>query len=128
MSWNRNSVVNFVLLWAIIFLPIVVFAAPRTFAELAYYLIDLMNYGASLLVILAVVIYFAGAAHQIWKSKNGEAADVRNYLLIGVGIIFVMVSIWGILRILEATFVSGGSGGYGGGTADENCVMFGECE
>lgn len=107
--------------------PAVAFAAPRTFAELAYYVIDIMNYMASLLVIVAIVIYFAGAAQHLWKAKKGEATDLRKFLLIGIGIIFVMVSIWGILRILETTFVSGGTF-QGGGTADENCVMFGECE
>jgi hypothetical protein len=90
--------------------PFVVFAAPRTFAELAAYLGSIMNSAIGVLITAALVFYFWGAAQHLLKMERGEGAspEFRKFLLMGVLVIFVMVSVWGILEILRNTFLTGG--------------------
>ena len=105
-------------------------AAPRTFRELVFYLIDIMNYVVGILIIAGVVIYFLGAVQHLYKTRAGEAYDgARNFLLMGAVILFVMVSVWGLIRILQATFLTAGdvssySAGSGG---DTPCLTLDGC-
>ena len=95
---------NVLYLALLISAPLVVFAAPRTYRELVEYLIKIMNYTIGTLVVAGLVIYFFGIARNMMKAKDGDASQQRNFIIMGVIIIFVMVSIWGILRLLRATF------------------------
>ncbi len=113
---------------ASLFAPAVVFAAPRTFAELAALIVFYMNNFIATLVVLAVVIYFFGTATFLMKKGGSDKEGLRKFLLLGLVTIFVMVSVWGILRILQNTlFSSPGSFGTGGPEQDP-CLVFGECE
>jgi succinate dehydrogenase hydrophobic anchor subunit len=93
-------------------------AAPRTFRELVEYLVSLMNSTIGVLTAAAIVIYFLGITQQMMKSDRIEGSEMRKFLLMGIGIIFVMVSIWGILGILSATFLGTGSNFTGGSQSD----------
>jgi hypothetical protein len=85
-------------------LPLVASAAPTTFRELAEYLVGLMNSTIGLLVSAALVIYFFGVIQHVRKSEGGQDfSQMRQFLLFGVLILFVMVSVWGILEILQNT-------------------------
>lgn len=84
--------------------PLVVAAAPRTYRELVEYLIKIMNYTIGTLIVLGLVTYFYGVAHNIIRSKEGDSGQQRSFILMGVVVIFVMVSVWGILRLLRTTF------------------------
>jgi len=90
--------------------PCVAFAAPRTFAELADYLGSIMNSAIGVLITAAIVFYFWGAVQHLLKMESGEGAspEFRKFLLMGVVVLFVIVSVWGILEILRNTFLSGG--------------------
>ncbi|MDO8482125.1 MAG: hypothetical protein Q7S75_03525 [bacterium] len=89
-------------------LPAIAFAAtaPRTWSELVNALVSIMSTGAITLITLAFVIYFYGISSNILKfgeDTNGEKK--RAYFVWGIIILFVMVSIWGILRLLQNTFL-----------------------
>ncbi len=101
-------------------------AAPSTYKELVVYLIKIMNYSVGTLVILGLVIYFYGVARNMMKQKDGNASQNRNFLLMGVVILFVMVSIWGILELLQATFLEGGTFDPGGGEEVAGPCDFGD--
>lgn len=90
--------------------PFVAFGAPRTFAELAAYLGSIMNSAIGVLITAALVFYFWGAVQHLIKMESGEGAspEFRKFLLMGVVVLFVIVSVWGILEILRNTFLSGG--------------------
>ncbi len=93
---------------ALIALPSVVFAAaPRNFNELANVFVSILNSATGALVVLAIVIYFYGVSTNLWKSGDEDREKLRGYLLWGLIIIFIMVSIWGILEILQNTLFSG---------------------
>ena len=106
---------------SILVLPGVVLAqsnTPRTFKDLVGMLVELLNSGTAVLVTLAVVVFLFGAAQNMLKARTEGGAALRNFLLWGVIILFVMVSIWGILRLLQATLFS--SNGASGGAQQTN--------
>lgn len=81
-------------------------AAPRTWSELVNLLVSIMNAGALTLITLAFVIYFYGISSNILKfGEDTDGEKKRAYFVWGVLILFVMVSIWGILRLLQNTFL-----------------------
>jgi hypothetical protein len=109
--------------------PMVSFAAPRTFQELASYIVFLMNNAVAVLVVLGLVIYFWGVTANLKKASEGDAQARKNIIFWGVVALFVMVSVWGILRLLQNTLFSGaGAAGLGsGGSVPAYCDSFGNC-
>lgn len=94
----------------VLLVPLVALAAPRTFKELAEYLVSLMNRGIGVLVVAGLVVYLFGVSSNIIHFGDGEkgAEKRRNFFVWGIVILFVMVSVWGILALLKATFLSTG--------------------
>lgn len=94
-------------------------SAPRTFRELANQTVTVLSSATVTLVLLGLVIYIWGIASNMIKLGQGEGAAYKAYILWGVIILFVMVSIWGILGILRDTVFSGDAGGGGGGGVNQ---------
>lgn len=121
---------RFLLTCAILLVPgVSLAAAPRTFEELASYLVFIMNNVVAVLIVLGLVIYFWGVTANLKKASQGDAEARKNIVFWGVVALFVMVSVWGILRLLQNTLFSGG------GTATLQtegasafCDSFGSCE
>ena len=91
-----------------LFMPQLALAsAPRTFSELANLIVTLIDSAAGLLVIAGIVIYFYGISTSIVKLKDEGGEKLRAYFVWGILVIFVMVSIWGILRLLQNTLFGG---------------------
>ena len=93
------------LLLSVLLLPSVAFAtAARSFSELVSDFVVYLDWGAITLVSLAIVIYFAGVAKNLIKINNGEAkSNLSEYLVWGLVGIFVMVSLWGLVRLVQNT-------------------------
>lgn len=110
--------------------PSLALAAPRTFQELASYLVFLMNNAVAVLIVLGLIIYFWGVTANLKKASEGDAEARKNIIFWGVIALFVMVSVWGILRLLQNTLFSGaGAAGLGsGGSTPAFCDSFGNCE
>lgn len=88
----------------------VAFAAPRNFQTLVSQIIDLFNAGTVVLFSLAILAFFWSVARNMWGYDSSNAEQQKKLtqtLTWGVLIIFVMVSIWGIIAILQQT-LSGG--------------------
>jgi hypothetical protein len=83
-------------------------SAPRTLRELAAQIVDVLTYTTATLVLLGLVIYMWGIASNIFKLSEGEVGDAyKTYVFWGIIGLFVMVSIWGILRLLQASLFGG---------------------
>jgi len=83
-------------------------AAPRTWSELVNSLVTIMNAGAVTLITLAFVGYFYGISSNILKfGEDTDMAKRKAYFVWGIIILFVMLSIWGILNLLQNTFLRG---------------------
>lgn len=58
-----------------------------------------------ILIVLALVIFFFGVAQYVLNGENTEErAKGRQFMLWGVLALFVLVSIWGIIKLLSVTF------------------------
>ena len=88
-------------------LPAVAFAAPRTFQELSGVIVNLLNNATAVLVVAGIVVYFFGVSTNILNFSKEGGEKLRAYFLWGILVLFVMVSIWGILRLLQATLFGG---------------------
>jgi hypothetical protein len=122
---------RFLLLATLVFIPGVAAAvtAPRTFAELANNVTNLINAGIGVALILGIVLYFYGIVTALPKSSSGEMAQLRTHLMWGLIALFVMFSVWGITGLIRNTLFGGGAGGYDIGSEDEAlCDSIGDCE
>ncbi len=105
------------LLLALVALPAVAYAAPANFRELIELIMSYLDTITGVIITGIVAIYLGGSAHHLMKASAGEkSTELRKFLITGMGIVFVAVSIWGILEILRSTLEGGG--GYSGDTGN----------
>ena len=88
--------------------PVVASAeAARTFQELAYDIVDIFDATTAVLIVAGIVVYFYGISTNILNFSDDGGEKVRAYFFWGIIILFVMVSICGILRLLQSTLFGG---------------------
>ena len=78
---------------------------PRNFAEFIQVFIDLIKLAMPVMVGLALLVFFKGLIMFIAKSgdaKNHE--EGRSLMIWGVIALFIMVSVYGILRLFYGDF------------------------
>lgn len=91
-------------------LPQVACAAPRTFDELAGKMVQLLNAGIGVSIILGLVVFFYGLASSVPHKDHADWERLRNTILWGIIALFVMVSVWGIIGLVRNTLFGGGGG------------------
>lgn len=105
-------------------------AAPRNFQELALDIVEIIDTATITLIVLALVVYFWGIAVNIPHFGDEKGAEKQKaFFFWGIVILFVMVSIWGIIQLLQNTLFS--SSPYDPATGDPSttfCDAFGRCE
>lgn len=84
-------------------------AAPRTLQGLANLLVNLLDNATAVLIVAGIVVYFWGISTNILKFGEGDSEKFKNYFFWGIIVLFVMVSIWGILHLLQDTLFGGNS-------------------
>ena len=95
---------------AVYAIPALAFAAtPKTFCELSKLIVSVVNSLTALLVLAAVVIYLYDVSSFVGKAGE-ERGKMKTIIMWGIVALFVMVSIWGILHILQTTLFPVDSG------------------
>jgi hypothetical protein len=61
---------------------------------------DLLNRVIPVLIALALVVFFWGLVQYI---RSGKAAGGKDIMIAGLVGLFIMVSVWGIIRIAQNT-------------------------
>ncbi len=85
-------------------------AAPRTLQDLANLIVQLLDSTTTVLIVAGIVVYFYGVSTNLFKVSEGSGAQkLRSQLIWGIVILFVMVSIWGIINLLQNTLFGGNS-------------------
>lgn len=71
---------------------------------------EIINSIIPIILALAVLYFFWGVAQYILNSEDGEKrGKAISTMIMGIIAIFVMVSVWGIIAILQETFKVGGA-------------------
>ncbi len=94
---------QWLVLGSVILLPGVALAAPGTLKDLAKEIVTVINAATVTLIFAGLVIYLYGAGINIFKAGERGSKELNKYLVWGILAIFVMVSVWGILRLLQDT-------------------------
>lgn len=91
-------------------LPAIAYAAaPKNFCELVNFFVTILNAFTGLFVLAALATYLYGISMNI-RAGNENRQNLRNIILWGIVGLFVMVSVWGILRILQETLFEAAPG------------------
>ena len=105
-------------------------AAAQTFQELALDIVEIIDTATITLIVFALVVYFWGMAVNIphfGGEKGGEKQ--KAFFFWGLLVLFVMVSIWGIIQLLQNTLF--GDNPFDPATGDPavtQCDAFGRCD
>jgi len=94
------------LLIIFLFTPSLVFAFKRTFDGLVKEIISLISSTIPVIISLTLLYFFWGLAQFILKAGGGkEREDAKNTMFWGIIALFVMVSVWGIVNLLQNSFI-----------------------
>lgn len=81
-------------------------SGPQNFGELVQIFLDLIMLAIPLVASLALLVFLWGLVKFIYRVGGDEKAvtEGKNLMIWGVIALFVMVSIWGIIRLLSGEF------------------------
>lgn len=87
------------------FLPGIALAQPSDFAGVVGILLVLLNFAIPVIIGLTIMFILWNASQAILQSDNPQKrTDGRSAIIWGVIVLFVMVSVWGIINVLQNTF------------------------
>jgi len=106
---HKFSVIGIALLGIIS--PYFVYAAPRTFGELVNRIVTVIDLITPTLITLAILFFMYNilGSFGVFDGEGKDAVNKEKFKSSagwGIVIIFVAVSIWGILQLLENTLFS----------------------
>ena len=81
----------------------------RSLKDLVGQIVTLLNTATGVLVAAALVAFLYCAAYNMLRAGERGGTALRQFLVWGIIILFVMVSIWGILNVLQQTLFGSGS-------------------
>lgn len=90
-------------------LPMVAFAQQLTpVKNLIIAIGNILNMLVPILIVLALVVFFYGLVQYIWKAGKGGKLG-KQTMIAGLLSLFVMVSIWGIINLMQSALGVSGS-------------------
>lgn len=107
--------------------PSLALAAPRTFAEFADMITNIINGGIGVALIAGIVVYFYGIVGNLANLHEGKTEQLRTQILWGIVALFVMFSVWGILALLRNTLFGNGAFAGSGGSDQVLCTGLDDC-
>lgn len=104
--------IKILILFSFILLPSVVSAAaPSNLKDLIIKFMNLISLLIPVAMSLAVLGFIWGLVMYIWSGGNEEKRkEGRKFIVWGIIALFVMVSIWGLVGMLNSTIFGSGSG------------------
>lgn len=105
---KKNITIISIILFTI---PFISFAALfSNLTGLIRLLIEIINQAIAVVASLALLFFFWGLANFILNSSNEEKkSEGRNIMIWGIVALFVMFSVWGLIGVLQNTFLRGSS-------------------
>ena len=65
---------------------------------------SLVNYAIGILIGVAIIAFFVGLIKYLFNSKGEDRKAATNLMVFGILALFVMLSIFGLVRLLQNTF------------------------
>ncbi len=79
-------------------------ASAQTLLNTLAFFNTVLNAAIGLLITLAIIAFFYGGIRYLFSNASEAKADGLKVMLYGIITIFVMVSVWGLVRLLQSTF------------------------
>ena len=76
-------------------------ASAQTLNETLLFVSTLLNGVIGLFITLAIVVFFWGLIKYLWSIDSENAQEGIKIMFWGIVAVFVMVSIWGIIKLLQ---------------------------
>ena len=96
-----------------LFFPVVVFA--QTIAGLLGIVNDIFNFVIPILITLALIYFLWGVGRYVMaQGDESGQTEARGMMIHGIIALFVIVSVWGLVALLNSTFEINAGGGPGG--------------
>ena len=107
---NKN--ILFISAVSFVFIVVPAISSAFTLEDLAgFFIVEIVNNAVILIIALAVAYFLWGVAKYILHSDDAKAMEEgRSMMIYGIIAIFVMVSMWGLVNLLDATFFGIDSG------------------
>lgn len=105
----RKALVHVALLGTLLAPALVSAAAPKNFCELVNFFVTIFNALTGLFVMAALVTYLYGISTNVRAGETSKR-NLKTIILWGLLGLFVMVSVWGLLRILQETLFQSAPG------------------
>ena len=91
---------------AVLALPLVASAdtvAGNNLTSLIRWFGDTLNMLIPILIALALIAFFWGLVKYVWGAGGEGKESARGIMIAGITALFVMVSVWGIIRLAQNT-------------------------
>ncbi|OGG53813.1 hypothetical protein A3H16_03495 [Candidatus Kaiserbacteria bacterium RIFCSPLOWO2_12_FULL_53_8] len=99
----RKNIANSALAAGALFLPFFASAAAQDLNGVLAFISKFANNVVGLLITIALIVFFWGLIRYVLASGEAKGEGLQ-IMLWGVIAVFVMVSIWGIIKLLQTTF------------------------
>ena len=80
--------------------PLLSFAATKTIMDFAKQVTTIINMAIAVLITAAIAIFF-GAIVRNFSSVSEDKAEMKRMIAWGVLAIFCMVSVWGLVALIQ---------------------------
>ena len=78
-------------------------ASAQTISDTLIFVSTILNGIIGLFITLAIVVFFWGLIKYLWSMGAEDAHEGLKIMFWGIVAVFVMVSIWGIIRLLQSS-------------------------
>lgn len=103
-------------------------AAAQTVGSVLGTVLGIINTIVIILIAAAVAYFMWAVVKYITAKEEDQKGEARNHMIYGIIGLFVMVSVWGLVALLQNTFgVSGGIGPTGGFYACTDANNIAQC-
>ena len=76
-------------------------ASAQTISDTLIFVSTILNGVIGLFITLAIVVFFWGLIKYLWSIDSENAQEGIKIMFWGIVAVFVMVSIWGIIKLLQ---------------------------
>jgi len=103
----RHNIKKTLYISALVLLPLVSYSAPQNFKDAVGLFTEIIKSLSLVAASLALLAFFWGIVLFITRSGESDNLEkAKSTMGWGLFALFILVSFWGIIRVIEVTFIS----------------------